>query len=872
MIPIKINSFFANVFTAARLPESSTEIYDAVHTVIRNPYVNLKTVFEAMDSKGISPGQVSVYADTLYIAKGDRPLKISSGLTLVARQLVVEDGASFEIDYTESHLASLVMYTRHIQGSFSGTVALQDSPQTTDVSGLFAASPNLCGIKVYYRLNLVDGTGTVQVAKFQDFSGINLAELSPLKMLLGTTFQIATVIYQTEPELTKDMLSWIVAIGNSAKEGVELNAQSAAFLAELTVSSDVSSVPDLSRDFYVSEFAGLVELAKIYEAQYNRFADLSNTLEDRKTAANILLSKENDTADYYQRLYEQANNNFTNAQAAIDRGIASLTTQTRAVEIAGVDLNTAMTIWLKEQEIKLALDIITTVLSFAVSIGTMCVGMEGGAAATTKAVSDAAKNTVAYNTAMKALAERRNEITVTELQNALSEDNLFYDPLVPAALEALKNDANQLLAAAQNAQTAAPLLNMAAYITKLKEMMDNLKNSVDIISKLIANTQQIIAASRIFSIQPNPIKLPSEPGAIDQSADGYDLTAFQDALTNWDIFQVTVEGLLDSSVALATSATGTKPLQDAVFKYRTELEKLVIYGKAVITSQLSAIQFGREASNLILQKQINENQKTRLQRYIDQLSEDATKDEEMMHLLFSLQLNTKRWLYISLQNYRRAYRYWALRDSTVSFSITQSAAEFVNNKTQMEADFKNALQQFKPRVPQNMNRLEIIIPDTPEGLYKDVVKNFRDTGETQFVISLGDENLAGYERVRIDRVRIWLEGVDASVSAPVQVLFSNIGSFSDRLTLASNGDTSPKVFAFSGPLLQREFDYQGVIGDANQIKVDGNVAEDMAIFYSQPTPFTEWSVKAPQGSKFDRTKVTAFRLELSGSVLGRLSF
>lgn len=62
-----------------------------------------------------------------------------------------------------------------------------------------------------------------------------------------------------------------------------------------------------------------------------------------------------------------------------------------------------------------------------------------------------------------------------------------------------------------------------------------------------------------------------------------------------------------------------------------------------------------------------------------------------------------------------------------------------------------------------------------------------------------------------------------------------------------------------------------MIGDANQIIVDGDVAQDMRVFYSQPTPFTEWIVKVPSDRKFDLTHLTAFRMEFSGTVIGKLS-
>jgi hypothetical protein len=411
---------------------------------------------------------------------------------------------------------------------------------------------------------------------------------------------------------------------------------------------------------------------------------------------------------------------------------------------------------------------------------------------------------------------------------------------------------------------------------KLKAMMDNVSNVVNVLSALILNTQQIVKAARTLGRVPQPIKLPDEPGADTGESSQVDLSAFQDALTNWDIFQVTVEGMLKPMEEEAAGENGSKAFLEAATKYKTELNKLAIYGKAVVTSQIAAVQFGRETANLLLQKQINDNQKIRLESYIAQLSQDAAKDEELMQLLFERQLNIKRWLYLSLLNYQRAYKYWALRDSSIEFSITQPAVEFEENKVQMDRDFENALQSFKPRVPQTLNKAEVIIPAVDQGLYKDVIKNLIETGETRFRLYLDEEKFAGYERVRLDRVRVWLEGVTASHQTPVKLSITNGDSFSDRLTIKKidqNGQETEKLelFTFSGPIIVRAFSYQGVIGDENAITVDGEVPEEMALLYFQPTPFTEWIVKVPKDRQFDLSNLTAFRLEFKGTVIAKLT-
>lgn len=878
ILPVKDAAFFQTEVAKAGIPASVASSYTSIRVDVRNPYVDLNDVYTRIADDKLTPSQISVYADTLKISKLDTPFKVQAGLTLFARQLVVEEGASFELDYQNSQKPSLVTYTRHIQGILKANVLIKENDQPIaqeiDLSKEFAQDPAPKGIKIYYRYDPGTGTGAARTAKFQDFSGIDLALVSPPRMLLGTTFQLCTVISNTERELATDVLFWIMDVGNSSVDGAELNLQSAAVLAELNAKDDSSSVPDLTRDFYAAQFTGLVELAKTYETQYDRFADLKNSLDDRKTAATLLLEKEADTSDYYLALVDQASNNFTNAQIGLLRANSALSKQNTSVESAGTDLNVAMEIWLKEQQIKLALDIISTVLNFAVAIGMAAVGFPAGSGNAAKSLADSEKQVPTVTVALKA-----HEKKLVEIDDKIMDDLLHdLDPSIvvsPQDLVKLTKEANQLLGAFKDAKNVELLYRIQEKAAKLTAMMNNISNVVDVLSRLIANTQDIVKAAKTLGKTPQPITLPDEPGADGGTAGQVDLSAFQDALTDWDIFRVTVEGMLQPMEEQAAGENGSKAFLDATIKYKTELNKLAIYGKAVVTSQIAVVQFGRETANLMLQKQISDNQRIRLESYIAQLSQDAAKDEELMQLLFERQLGIKRWLYLSLLNYKRAYRYWALQDSDVKFSITQLASEFERNKTQIDTDFQDALQRFKPRVPQTLNRAEVIIPAVNEGLYKDVIKNLIETGETRFRIYPEEEKFAGFERVRLDRVRVWLEGVTASDQIPVRLSITNIGSFSDRLTVLINQDGQEleelQLFTFSGAISERTFAYQGVIGDANQIIVDGDVAQDMRVFYSQPTPFTEWIVKVPSDRKFDLSPLTALRLEFSGTVIGKLS-
>lgn len=386
---------------------------------------------------------------------------------------------------------------------------------------------------------------------------------------------------------------------------------------------------------------------------------------------------------------------------------------------------------------------------------------------------------------------------------------------------------------AKVAETVAEVSEFAQVMTGLTDAMEQLKVVGETLVGLYESISKIVEAAGNIAeaTETVEVKIPSTENIAVQA--------------QWDAFRIEAAALL-------------KPAIDAdipgAVEYQVEIEKLAIYGKALMTSQVALIQAGQELARLILQKQVSANQEERLSQYINQLSEKEQIDDELMQLFFERQLNVKRWLFIAIQNYTWAYRYWALRDSRIQFSVVKSVAALQEDLGTVQQEYAEALQSFNPP-PQPFSGIALVIPDTDRGQYKDVITNLRQRRQTTFATELNHPTFNGLGRVRLTTIRIWLEGVRTSAEQPLHVDIIASGIYSDRL--------HGKTFHFSSAPIRRVFKYHGT-----SILIDGKVDDREQYLYFQPTPFTQWTITVPEQFNFgiDLSTLRALRIELAGSV------
>jgi len=329
----------------------------------------------------------------------------------------------------------------------------------------------------------------------------------------------------------------------------------------------------------------------------------------------------------------------------------------------------------------------------------------------------------------------------------------------------------------------------------------------------------------------------------------------------WQKLKLEVDSALQ--VAVDNNIAGSR-------EYQLQLDILVVYGQALAANQQSVVQLSQELVRLSLQKQVSEKQAQRLSDYVKQLGIDQEADIRASQLFYQRYVDLKRSLFVSLDNYNRAYKYWALQESKFRPSLSKSIAEQKTFLADIRQDYANALERFSPRVPQPFYETCVITE-------AEILNELRAKRMTSWVIALDHPNFKSSDRVRVDTIRIWLEGVESPGDHPCYIVMSNAGHYLDRY--------QDDVYSFSTSPLKREFKYriprywnqwaEENWEDRQQyVRIDGQVADEFKYAYFQPTIFSTWTIQLPHSENpdLDLSGLSKIFMEVRGSQIPNPDF
>jgi len=157
----------------------------------------------------------------------------------------------------------------------------------------------------------------------------------------------------------------------------------------------------------------------------------------------------------------------------------------------------------------------------------------------------------------------------------------------------------------------------------------------------------------------------------------------------------------------------------------------------------------------------------------------------------------------------------------------------------------------------------------------DIINNLRSTGETTWALPINSLDFGGMERVRLDTLRVWLEGVHFFGSDTVYVNITTSGNYLDSYRASS--------YQFNSKGLIRPFKYREIPragakgeinwtfdnGDVGQVILDGKVDNEVSYAYFRPTPFSEWSISLLKNNPgVDYSNITKITMYFEGTAIG----
>jgi hypothetical protein len=379
--------------------------------------------------------------------------------------------------------------------------------------------------------------------------------------------------------------------------------------------------------------------------------------------------------------------------------------------------------------------------------------------------------------------------------------------------------------------------------------MENLKNLIEALQKLYEFSTEVVAiAGDIEGAESKVSKIQQ----MDLATGSTDLFAGDE----WERYKIETDAALqmpiDEKIEYAS-------------EYRQALDIMILYGQSLAAAQVAAVQAGQELARVLLQEQLAKAQQARLKTDVDSLEAGETMTVAIMQQLYQRCLDAKSSLLAQLQNYRASYFYWALRPSSVQGSIVDKAGALgsaLTNLTAIVLDNKDAFDAWHTP-PTDMDKQCVV--DDPSVLAA-LAKNHT----ASWVLRLDDPDFLGKDRVRVRKVRVWLEGPQMPDNTTVSIAISTSGSYRDRFNGAA--------YQFTAEPLKRGFEYGVDVrgredpawkfanGQLGYVEVDSSVAEGLGYVYFEPTPFTEWTI-AVENPELDLSKVARIIMQFEGSAI-----
>ncbi|MDQ2837090.1 MAG: hypothetical protein M3Y42_00760 [Actinomycetota bacterium] len=405
---------------------------------------------------------------------------------------------------------------------------------------------------------------------------------------------------------------------------------------------------------------------------------------------------------------------------------------------------------------------------------------------------------------------------------------------------------------AKAAEAAAQAGSEIATLAKqLSEVMEKLKKVGEALKKVYELAQEVMKA--VDDIQ-NAGEYAEKMREMGVDGNGADLTATYE----WQVYQqasdATLQGPVDLGIQFAP-------------ELKLAIDAVAIYGQALAAAQVATIAAGQTYAAVSLQQQLAQQQQAEMQRYVDSLVKGETPLIALMQRFYELYLNAKSSLFAAIQGYRDSYYYWALQPSTIRPSIIDGVDGLdtgLKNLTSIALDNQSALAHFVPP-PQVLTDKRFVI-DAPE-----VLRQLANGGETRWVLPLDANPFANFDRVRLTKVRVWIEGAKVKAGQSINVLMSTQGNYLDRF--------DGKNYQFTSKPLTRDFEYRVTDkrdgtpdwrfenGTYGYVEVDGVVDTEVSYAYFQPTPFAEWSISLVKTPGVDLSGVTRLTMQFAGSVI-----
>lgn len=287
------------------------------------------------------------------------------------------------------------------------------------------------------------------------------------------------------------------------------------------------------------------------------------------------------------------------------------------------------------------------------------------------------------------------------------------------------------------------------------------------------------------------------------------------------------------------------------------MQKLAIRGKDLVSTQANLDRAQQRLQQCLWQTLRDQTDIDDIRGRIAAMDQKIRPGTMLLACTAQLRDRMKFRLVHAIERMADAYRYAALAEPGVVPNIGSTGAELAK----MLADIRQALVTARERRSTVSTwGPEALVEDSPDAL-----ATLHRTGSMSW--SVGPENFADLERIRVRDIRVWLRG-DVGVDK-FNIRIGSSGDYVDRL--------GGRVFEFVSQPLARTFRYQrdprgpdeDRWGQPARVTLKADHADGEGDYF-EPTALTTWTIELPKSFNpgLNLAAITGVAIEFAGSATG----
>ncbi|MCC4786204.1 hypothetical protein AB6E39_05390 [Vibrio splendidus] len=339
-------------------------------------HINLSDWIAEQNLYVTKPSKVVIFADTIEVPENFNLLVNNQNVLIFARKIVGQGTPTFVLGQQGS-AASISVIAGEIETPINVLAFQSDGSITRDaLTGKTGDGESVVLAGEHYRRTTIDSniTGQMKLAS------------EPFTDIVNRSFDMAASLYDTNPELSLDLINWVEQSLRYSGSVVEddpilsdLYLQTVAFKQFISFSTKESHyVPYLDKVLYQDKYEAYLKAMVAYQAQWNIIQDRNTVIEDKIEAAKLALANIEDVLRAQTSIITQTQSNIDK----IGDSLTEVDSQYKAQELVTLDARTTYLVgvenWKTQQQLNAALAIFKAIAEIGSAVSGVFTGNLSG--------------------------------------------------------------------------------------------------------------------------------------------------------------------------------------------------------------------------------------------------------------------------------------------------------------------------------------------------------------------------------------------------------------------------------------------------------------------------------------------------------------